>query len=95
MQCVSNGVTVEIGRCFECPGGRQEPKEAEMRNKFTMQRRKLMEELIHNREILVNVLIYHWRTNTSGCGCGWGVLGASHADHVVEVYEDALRLRQT
>lgn len=54
-----------------------------------------MEELIHNREILVNVLIYHWRTNTSGCGCGWGVLGASHADHVVEVYEDALRLRQT
>ena len=84
MQCVSNGVTVEIGGVDQRSGGRQESEEAEM-----------MEKLLHDREVLVNVLIYHWRTNMSGCGCGKGVLGKSHPDHVVQVYEAALRLRQT
>ena len=43
------------------------------------------------RAVLIVVLVYHWRTNTSGCGCGWAVLGASHAEHVADVYEEALR----
>ena len=43
------------------------------------------------RDVLVNVLIYHQRTNTSGCHCGWAVLGASYAEHVADVYEEALR----
>lgn len=39
--------------------------------------------------LLVNVLVYHQQTPTSGCHCGWGVLGASWAEHVAEVYEQA------
>jgi hypothetical protein len=42
------------------------------------------------RDILVQVLIYHWRTDTSGCGCGWARLGHSHAEHVVEVFEQSV-----
>lgn len=44
-------------------------------------------ERLHDRAALVDVLVYHWRTETSGCGCGWAVLGASHAEHVADVYE--------
>lgn len=29
----------------------------------------------YDRRVLVDVLVYHWRTQTSGCGCGWAVLG--------------------
>ena len=47
----------------------------------------------YDRAVLVDVLVYHWRTNTSGCGCGWGVLGASHAEHVADVYEESIRAR--
>lgn len=41
----------------------------------------------YRREVLVEVLIYHWRRSISACGCGWSVLGASHAGHVADVYE--------
>lgn len=44
----------------------------------------------YDRAVLVNVLIYHQRTATSGCGCGWAVLGASHAEHVADVYEQSI-----
>jgi hypothetical protein len=47
----------------------------------------------YEREMLVEILIYHWRTNTSGCGCGWGELGKSHPDHIADVYEDSMRVR--
>lgn len=47
----------------------------------------------YRRPLLVEVLVYHWRTETSGCGCGWGVLGASHAEHVADVYEIAVGIR--
>ncbi len=39
------------------------------------------------RKVMINVLVYHQPTNTSGCHCGWGKLGRSHAEHVVEIYE--------
>lgn len=48
------------------------------------------ETMAYDREVLVNALIYHWATNTSGCGCGWSVLGASHPEHVADVYEQAI-----
>jgi hypothetical protein len=32
---------------------------------------------------LHEVLIAHQSTSTSGCICGWGQLGHSHAAHVV------------
>lgn len=50
-------------------------------------------ELRHNHEVLVEVLVYHQRTNNSGCHCGWGELGHSYAEHVAGIYEDSLRVR--
>jgi hypothetical protein len=45
----------------------------------------------YDREVLVNVFVYHWPTNTSGCWCGWSVLGASFPEHVADVYEESVR----
>jgi hypothetical protein len=45
----------------------------------------------YDRAVLVHTLIYHQATSTSGCHCGWAVLGASHAEHVADVYEAAAR----
>lgn len=44
----------------------------------------------YDREVLVTVLVYHQHTNTSGCICGWAVLGASHPEHVADAYEQAV-----
>lgn len=52
-----------------------------------------METLPYHRELLVAVLVYHQRTDTSGCHCGWALLGASHPEHVADVYEQALNER--
>lgn len=41
----------------------------------------------YDRKVLVEVLIYHWATSTSGCGCGWAELGHSHAEHIADIYE--------
>lgn len=46
--------------------------------------------LPYDREVLVTVLVYHQHTNTSGCICGWAVLGASHPEHVADVYEQSV-----
>ena len=46
--------------------------------------------LAYDRRLLTTVLVHHWPTQTSGCGCGWGVLGASHPEHVADVYEASL-----
>lgn len=48
--------------------------------------------LIHDHDLLVEVLVYHWRTSTSACGCGWSELGRSHAEHVAQVYEQSLAM---
>jgi hypothetical protein len=40
-----------------------------------------------NREMMMDVLVYHQRLDVGTCACGWSVIGASHAQHVVEVYE--------
>ncbi len=50
-------------------------------------------EVPYNREVLVNVLIYHWPTRTAGCYCGWGVLGASFPEHVADVYEESVAIQ--
>jgi hypothetical protein len=41
----------------------------------------------YDREALIDVLVYHWPTNTSGCHCGWSSLGRSFPEHVADVYE--------
>lgn len=45
----------------------------------------------YNREVLLQVLIYHQQTPTSGCHCGWAELGKSYCEHVVNVYEETIR----
>jgi len=47
----------------------------------------------YDRAILVNVLIYHVRTATSGCPCGWHELGRSWPGHVADIYEASVRAR--
>lgn len=49
-----------------------------------------MADIAYDRRVLTTVLIYHQPTATSGCHCGWGVLGASHAEHVADEYERAM-----
>ncbi len=49
-------------------------------------------DLEYDRKALVNVLVYHQPTNTSGCICGWSVLGASHPEHIADTYENAMVL---
>lgn len=41
----------------------------------------------YRRDVLTTVLIYHQRRDITSCACGWSVLGASHAEHVADVYE--------
>lgn len=43
--------------------------------------------MTHDHDKLVLVLVYHQRAENTGCACGWFVLGASWAEHVVDVYE--------
>lgn len=47
----------------------------------------------YDRKILVEVLVYHSPTKTSGCWCGWAELGKSFPEHVANVYEDSVRVR--
>ncbi len=53
----------------------------------------MSDQLIHDRGVLIDVLVYHWRRENSSCGCGWAELGRSHPEHVVNVYEESLRAR--
>lgn len=45
----------------------------------------------YDRASLETILTYHQRTDTSGCICGWSVLGASHSEHVADAYEEFMR----
>lgn len=47
----------------------------------------------YDRAALVTVLVYHYRKDAQYCGCGWGELGRSHAEHVADVYEESVRVR--
>lgn len=46
----------------------------------------------YDREILIDVLIYHYRVRSGGgCGCGWNEIGKSWPDHVATMYEGKQR----
>ena len=47
----------------------------------------------YDREVLVEVLVYHQRKNSQYCACGWGELGKSYAEHVADIYEMAIKER--
>lgn len=48
----------------------------------------------YDREVLVNVLVYHYRNENASCGCGWAELGCSHPKHVADVYEQSMTARE-
>ena len=50
-------------------------------------------EITYERTVLVEVLIYHQRRSIEACNCGWAKLGASHAEHVADVYETSIEAR--
>lgn len=45
---------------------------------------------VYQRDVLIAVLVQHQRKDISGCWCGWSQLGASHPEHVADVYEQAV-----
>ena len=51
------------------------------------------DELPYDRDVLVDVFVYHFRRDSASCGCGWAELGRSHAAHVADVYELSVRAR--
>lgn len=44
-----------------------------------------------DRDLMIEILTYHYRKDISSCGCGWSELGKSHPEHVVNIYEDVMR----
>lgn len=55
----------------------------------------MTDDVPYDRKVLVEVLTFHARRAAdSGCHCGWGVWGASHAAHVADVYEESMRARR-
>ena len=52
------------------------------------------EEIPYVRSSLVEILVYHYRKNDSSCGCGWAELGHSHPEHVVNVYEMSVGVKE-
>ena len=49
------------------------------------------EKVPYRRDVLVDVLVHHWPTSTSGCsGCDGMKLGESYPEHVADVYESVV-----
>ena len=49
--------------------------------------------LRYDRDVLVDILIYHTRRDIKGCRCGWAELGRSWPEHVATVYEEAVNAK--
>lgn len=45
---------------------------------------------LHERQLLIAVLVAHQRKDIHGCICGWAKVGRSHPEHVVDCYDAAL-----
>jgi len=58
-----------------------------------------VDEVGYDRDVMVQVFIYHQRLDIGTCLCGWGAaateLGKSHAHHIADVYEHSMRLKAT
>lgn len=46
------------------------------------------------REVLVDILVYHYRKDIKGCACGWADLGKSWPGHIADIYEATLIARE-
>lgn len=51
-------------------------------------------EVGYDRQVMVDVLVYHYRRDGASCGCGWSELGRSHPEHVADVYEQSMAARE-
>lgn len=49
----------------------------------------------YDREVLVEVLVYHTRDGIKGCRCGWVEPGRSWPEHVATIYEESVTVRTT
>ena len=47
----------------------------------------------YDREVLMEVVIYHHKVRIEGCLCGWSELGKSIGEHVADVYEHSVQAR--
>lgn len=48
-------------------------------------------EVTYDRDVLVDILVYHYRNDHASCGCGWAELGKSHPEHVANIYEMSMK----
>lgn len=48
---------------------------------------------MYDREVLVEILVYHYRNGITGCGCGWAELGKSWPAHIADVFEASVAAR--
>lgn len=46
----------------------------------------------YKRNLLVAVIINHNRINIGNCLCGWNIYDGSHAEHIADVYEEAVKI---
>lgn len=52
-----------------------------------------MAEIGYDREVLREVVIYHYKSSIEGCRCGYAKLGACNSEHVADEYEKAYRAK--
>ena len=69
---------------------REETLRTELRDEHDI--RVDTEHALHQRQLgerakLVETLVHHWPTSTSGCICGWAKLGHSFPEHLADQYE--------
>ena len=53
----------------------------------------MAEVVPYDRDVLIEVVIYHHKPRIEGCACGWAKLGADHGAHVADVYEASVAAR--
>lgn len=54
-----------------------------------------MERVIpYDREVLKQIVIYHYKRDIKGCVCGWAELGRCHSDHIADLYEESVCAKQ-
>lgn len=51
-----------------------------------------MKTMKYDREVFITILIAHQRMEDCMCLCGWGRIGLSFAEHLVNMYENEIYL---
>ena len=48
----------------------------------------------YDREVLMHVVNHHHKVEIKGCICGWAALGRTIGEHVADVYEESVRIKE-